>query len=75
MHFNMTNTDNARRKNIHIYAKDQNGYLVQGGIQVGIRSIKRCSESVIIREKQIKSTMMYPFEQVKMGMFGKIYKD
>ena len=49
MHFNMTNTDNPRRKKKN--AKDQNGYLVQEGIQVGIRPIKRCSASVIIRSK------------------------
>ena len=45
----MTNTDNPRRKKKN--AKDQNGYLVQEGIQVGIRPIKRCSASVIIRSK------------------------
>lgn len=73
MHLNMTNTDNPRRK--YIYAKDQNGYLVQEGIQVGIRPIKRCSASVIIREKQIKSAMRHPFEQVRMAIFSKIYKD
>ena len=41
MHLNMINTDNPRRKKKD--AKDQNGYFIQEGIQVGIRHMKRWS--------------------------------
>ena len=59
---------NSRKLNESIKkcAKELNGQFSKENMQIANKHIKRCSTSLIIREKQIKTTVRYLLTLVKM---------
>ena len=59
----------------HKRAKHRNGYFLEEDIQILIRHMNTCSASLILTQRQIKSSMRYHLTLVQMAISKHLQKD
>ena len=62
------NTKKPKQLNKKKWAKDPTGHFSEEGILMAIKQMGRCSESLIIRERQIKSPVRLHLTPVRMAI-------
>ena len=68
IHLNNKKPNNSVKK----WTDDPNTYFSQENTQMANRHMKRCSNSLAIREMQIKTTMRYYFKPVRMAIINRM---